>query len=208
MGGPVGPVTDLERIAAVLALANAGFRSTLYSLEVSTELWRTREARASRFEATVGPVTACPEGGVVLDPFAGSGTTLHTARRLGRRAIGIELNPEYARLAAERLQQLSLLGGAAGVPAPLGDISHEEVSVVGGRSGTNETLVPKRVLGQDVEGPGMGGNARNTRVSGGNVSGGGGQSRSESFRDRERVLAQRTRQAFQQQRFVRRAVGW
>jgi DNA modification methylase len=41
--------------------------------------------------------------GVVLDPFAGSGTTLLVARRLGRSSMGIELNPEYAELARRRL---------------------------------------------------------------------------------------------------------
>ncbi len=46
--------------------------------------------------------------GVVLDPFLGSGTTALVARRLGRRCIGIELNPAYAQLAARRLQQQSL----------------------------------------------------------------------------------------------------
>ena len=51
--------------------------------------------------------------GVVLDPFAGSGTTNLAARRLGRRSIGIELNPDYARMAARRLSQLSLLAGGA-----------------------------------------------------------------------------------------------
>ena len=51
--------------------------------------------------------------GVVLDPFMGSGTTALVARRLGRRSIGIELNPTYARLAADRLSQLSLLAEAA-----------------------------------------------------------------------------------------------
>ena len=39
---------------------------------------------------------------VVLDPFAGSGTTLQVARRLGRRSVGIELQPEYAALARRR----------------------------------------------------------------------------------------------------------
>ena len=37
----------------------------------------------------------CPEGGTVLDPFAGSGTTGMVAQRLSRRAILIDLNPEY-----------------------------------------------------------------------------------------------------------------
>jgi len=44
-----------------------------------------------------------------LETHEGSGTTALVARRLGRKSIGIELNEEYAQLAATRLQQLSLL---------------------------------------------------------------------------------------------------
>lgn len=45
----------------------------------------------------------CPPGGIVLDPFGGAGTTAVVANREGRNAIMIELNPEYAKLAENRL---------------------------------------------------------------------------------------------------------
>jgi DNA modification methylase len=57
-------------------------------------------------ESLVEPciLAGCPKGGVVLDPFAGAGTTGVVAQRLGRKFIGFELNPEYADLARSRLK--------------------------------------------------------------------------------------------------------
>ncbi|MDX3230570.1 site-specific DNA-methyltransferase [Streptomyces sp. ME19-01-6] len=51
---------------------------------------------------------ACPPGGLVVDPFAGSGSTLDAARLCGRRAIGIEADEKYAEAAANRLQHAPL----------------------------------------------------------------------------------------------------
>jgi site-specific DNA-methyltransferase (adenine-specific) len=54
------------------------------------------------------PVLAgCPERGIVLDPFMGSGTTAIVAGKLNRKFIGIELNPEYVRLAKNRIKILN-----------------------------------------------------------------------------------------------------
>lgn len=50
-----------------------------------------------------------PPGGVVLDPFFGSGTTGLVAQKHGRQWIGIELNPEYIRIAEERLGNIKVI---------------------------------------------------------------------------------------------------
>ncbi len=49
-----------------------------------------------------------PAPAVVLDPFAGTGTTLAVAKSLGRRSIGIELSAKYCKIAAERIARVSL----------------------------------------------------------------------------------------------------
>ena len=51
----------------------------------------------------------CPPEGVVVDPFAGSGTTVVTALKHGRRASGIELHQHYADVARERIAALAAL---------------------------------------------------------------------------------------------------
>ncbi|MFA9275875.1 MAG: site-specific DNA-methyltransferase [Candidatus Aquirickettsiella gammari] len=48
-------------------------------------------------------LASCPENGVVLDPFMGSGTTAIAARRCGRQFVGFELNPEYCAIIDARL---------------------------------------------------------------------------------------------------------
>ena len=45
---------------------------------------------------------------IVLDPFNGSGTTCLAARNLNRDYVGIEINPDYVKLAQERLQQTKI----------------------------------------------------------------------------------------------------
>jgi DNA modification methylase len=53
-------------------------------------------------------LAGAPVGGIVLDPFMGSGTTAQVAQDLGRKYLGCELNPEYGKLQQKRLAQQSL----------------------------------------------------------------------------------------------------
>ena len=64
-------------------------------------------------------LASCPEGGLVFDPFLGSGTTSVVAKKLNRHYCGIEMNSEYACWAEKRLelagQDASIQGYAGGV---------------------------------------------------------------------------------------------
>jgi len=53
------------------------------------------------------PILAtCPEGGIVLDPFCGTGTTMLVASKLGRKSVGIDISEEYIKIAEERSRTL------------------------------------------------------------------------------------------------------
>ena len=72
----------------------------------------TKPLKAAHFaafpEALVEPCikAGCPEGGTVLDPFFGAGTVGLVSAKLGRRWIGIELNPNYCEIARKRISAL------------------------------------------------------------------------------------------------------
>lgn len=62
-------------------------------------------------ESLIEPMikAGCPVGGTVLDPFFGAGTTGLVAMKQGKKYIGIELNPEYIKIAEKRLAQETLI---------------------------------------------------------------------------------------------------
>ena len=59
-------------------------------------------------ELLINPIKAtCPDNGVVLDPFSGTGSTVVTALKLNRRGIGIDLSEYYTDLAKQRIKQVN-----------------------------------------------------------------------------------------------------
>lgn len=53
-------------------------------------------------------LAGCPIGGVVLDPFFGSGTTGRVSTRLNRHYLGIELNPQYIEISNKRTKNVQM----------------------------------------------------------------------------------------------------
>jgi DNA modification methylase len=89
---------------------------TRHSISVWSDIRKTQEETALKHpalfpEALVGRLIEIfmrPEDRVVLDPFAGVGSTIVAARARGKIGLGIELSPEFAAKATERLRQKSL----------------------------------------------------------------------------------------------------
>ena len=75
---------------------------------VSTNNFKMNVHYAMYPEKLIEPciLAGCPEGGTVLDPFFGSGTTGAAAKRLGRGYIGIDLNPVYCEAARKRIDEV------------------------------------------------------------------------------------------------------
>jgi len=84
---------------------------TISPLRNKRDIWRINTVPYSGAHFAAFPpklaqtciLAGCPENGIVIDPFFGSGTTGLAAIELNRRYIGIELNPEYCILARERI---------------------------------------------------------------------------------------------------------
>lgn len=102
---------DGQRPNSMHLRREAGLPDETYIVRNKRDVWQVnvKPCKEAHF-ATYPPdlvrpciLAGCPEGGVVLDPFMGSGTTALVAKGIGRDYIGIELNPEYKAIAERRL---------------------------------------------------------------------------------------------------------
>lgn len=84
-----------------------------------SSVWQYDRPRSSKDHPTMKPVplvargvvNSCPRGGLVFDPFGGSGSTMAACEQTGRRSASIELDPQYADVIIRRWEALS--GGVA-----------------------------------------------------------------------------------------------
>ena len=91
-----------------------GKKDILYPVRNKRSVWsvNTKPCKEAHFavfpEELIAPciLAGSKEGGIVLDPFMGSGTTAIVSKKLGRKYLGCELNPEYIKIAERRLYYL------------------------------------------------------------------------------------------------------
>lgn len=111
--------SDNEKVSGrAKELRDRGFYFLRYHPNGSkpADVWDIMPEDTQRREAHYAPypvdlcripiLATCPHGGVALDPFCGTGTTLLAARDLGRQSIGIDISSQYLRIAEERCATL------------------------------------------------------------------------------------------------------
>ena len=104
-GHAVQPV-DMDRMGERFAHPKGANPGDVWSICPGGGLPGSEHIATFPAELVRRPILATvPEHGTVLDPFFGSGTTAVMARKLGRKAVGVELNPDYCKLAADRFRQ-------------------------------------------------------------------------------------------------------
>ncbi|MGH8471219.1 MAG: DNA methyltransferase, partial [Gammaproteobacteria bacterium] len=115
------PQPDVSRAKPALSPAEGGVRGEVRQKPLdASNSWQGSPRGSTRTRTIVweptpyrgtGQACSCgadPVPDVVLDPFLGSGTTAEVAQRLGRRWLGIELNPDYTAMQERRTAQRAL----------------------------------------------------------------------------------------------------
>lgn len=104
---------DGQRPNSMHLAREAGLSDEVYPVRNKRDVWtvNTKPCKEAHFATypfeLIKPciLAGCPENGIVLDPFMGSGTTAIVARSLNRNYLGVELNPEYIKIAHKRLDK-------------------------------------------------------------------------------------------------------
>ncbi len=110
--GPGGPNGLRPSYELVCLIRNGGFSIENRGIpDIKRSKWSSIKPSGHPAEKPIQLVSWLIDisgGALILDPFAGSGTTLVAAKQLGRKYIGIEINPEYCKIAEDRLRQEEL----------------------------------------------------------------------------------------------------
>ena len=104
---------DGQRPNSMHLKREAGMSDEVYPVRNKRDVWtvNTKPCKEAHFATypfeLIKPciLAGCPENGIVLDPFMGSGTTAIVARSMNRNYLGVELNPEYIKIAHKRLDK-------------------------------------------------------------------------------------------------------
>lgn len=94
----------------IMKMKKKGFLPSNIWRIVPEDTWR-KDAHCAVFPEEllrIPILSTCPTGGIVLDPFSGTGSTVDAAVRLGRRGIGIDLSKQYTEIAQKRLASMLL----------------------------------------------------------------------------------------------------